>query len=296
MSQRTLLVTGASGHLGRLVVEQLLASGADDRIVAGTRRPEVLSDLAARGVEVRRVDFDDDLASLTTAFTGVDRLLIVSTDAIDRPGHRLEQHRRAVQAAKAAKVGHLLYTSMSRPAAANPMILAHDHRETESVITHSGISWTILRHNWYFENLVGSLPWAISSGTWSDATGDARVAYVARRDCARADAAALASTETASSVRDVTGPELLSAADLAHILSEVSGKPVRAVAQDAATRKASLVAAGLPEGFADFIVDSELGMSKGWLAVQTDDVLHLSGSPAQSFREFLVEQGFAPGG
>lgn len=289
MSARTLLVTGASGHLGRAVVEALLASDTADRIVAGTRRPETLADLSARGVEARRVDFDDDVATLAKAFAGVDRLLIVSTDALDRPGHRREQHVRAVEAAKHAGVRHLLYTSVSRPHPANPMWLALDHRGTEEAIAASGIPYTILRHNWYFENIAGSIPHAVASGVWSDAVGSGRVGYVARRDCALADAAALASTGTESSVRDVTGPELLSGSDIARILSELSGKAVAYAPVDETSRVAALSAAGLPEGFAAFIANSEAGMAQGWLAVQTDDVRHLAGSSPWSLREFARE-------
>lgn len=292
MSTRTLLVTGASGHLGRAVVEALFASGTADRVVAGSRRPETLADLAARGVEARRVDFDDDVAALAKAFAGVDRLLIVSTDALDRPGHRLEQHLRAIEAAKRAGVGHILYTSMSRPHAANPMWLAPDHRGTEEAIAASGIPYTILRHNWYFENIAGSIAHAVAAGVWSDAVGEGRVAYVARRDCALADAAALASGETASSIRDVTGPELLSGSDIARILSERSGKTLSYAPVDETSRVAALAAAGLPEGFAAFIANSETGMAQGWLAVQTDDVRHLTGSAAQSFRDFVRDGGF----
>lgn len=295
MSARTLLVTGASGHLGRAVVEALLASGAADRIVAGSRRPEALADLSSRGVEARRVDFDDDVATLAKAFAGVDRLLIVSTDALDRPGHRLEQHLRAIEAAKSAGAGHVLYTSMSRPHAANPMWLASDHRGTEEAIVASGIPYTILRHNWYFENIAGSIPHAVASGVWSDAVGEGRVAYVARRDCARADAAALASSETESAVLDITGPELLSGSDIAGVLSSLSGRSVSYQPVDEPSRRTALVAAGLPEGYAAFIVNSESGMSRGWLAVQSDDVRHLTGSVSMSFRDHMAEQGLAAG-
>src|ERR1700722_8416773 len=145
-SERTLFVTGAGGHLGRRVVEILLEKGAG-KIVAGTRKPEKLADLAARGVEVRPADFDDP-KGLEAALAGVDRVLIISTDAIDRPGRRLAQHRAAVAAATRAAVKHVVYTSMPNPET-SPVVFAPDHLGTEQALKASGISYTILRNCWY---------------------------------------------------------------------------------------------------------------------------------------------------
>ena len=287
MSARTLLVTGASGQLGRLVLDRLLALKTGDRLVAGTRNPDSLKAYADQGVEVRKVDFDDTAASLAQAFAGVDRLLIVSTDALDRPGRRQEQQVRAVQAAKAAGVGHLLYTSIAKADAANPGILAADHRGTEHAIAHSGIPYTFLRNNWYFENLLGDLAYAAQSGILADATGTGRVAYATRQDCAFAAAGALAAHESKSSVRDISGPELLSRDDLARALSEFAGKPVASVGLSLDERKAGLEAAGLPAGFAHVIADSEDAMAKGWLALQSDDVALLSGTAPTGIKAFL---------
>jgi len=287
MSARTLLVSGASGQLGRLVLDRLLALKTGDRLVAGTRNPASLQAYADQGVEVRKVDFDAEVSELAQAFAGVDRLLIVSTDALDRPGRRQEQHVRAVQAAKAAGVGHLLYTSIVKAYAANPGYLAADHHGTEHAIAHSGISYTILRNNWYFENLLGGLGYAVQSGTLADATGTGRVAYVTRQDCAFAAAGALVASETKSSVRDITGPGLLSRDDLARVLAEVSGKSIASVGLSVDERKAGLEAAGLPAGFAHVIADSEEAMAKGWLALQSDDVALLSGTAPTGLRAFL---------
>lgn len=287
MSARTLLVTGASGQLGRLVLDRLLSLKTGDRLVAGTRNPDSLKAYADQGVEIRKVDFDSDVESLTQAFAGVDRLLIVSTDALDRPGRRKEQHVRAVQAAKAAGVGHLLYTSITKAYAANPGYLAADHHGTEHAIAHSGIPYTILRNNWYFENLLGGLAYAVQSGTLADATGAGRVAFATRQDCAYAAAGALTSSETKSSVRDITGPELLSRDDLARVLSEVSGKSIVSVGLGLEERKAGLEAAGLPAGFAHVIADSEDAMAHGWLALQSDDTARLSGTAPTGLRAFL---------
>lgn len=288
MNQRTLLITGASGHLGRLALSHVLSLGLGDRIVAGSRNTETLAEYASKGVELRSVDFDWDEKRLAEAFKGVDRLLLVSTDALDRPGRRLEQHIRAIAAARIANVKHILYTSMVRPDSANSALLAHDHRGTEEAIRVSGIAYTILRNNWYIENLLPGLPYAVSSGGLSDATGNSRVAYVSREDCARAAACALASQETQSSVREISGPELLSLSDLAKILSVKSGKPVQALPVDGTTRRAQLQAAGLPEVFADVIANAEEAMAQGWFAVLSDDVRHLTGTPPRSFGDLAL--------
>src|SRR5271170_4367258 len=167
-SERTLFVTGASGHLGRRVVELLLETGAAN-IVAGTRKPEKLADLAARGVVVRPADFEEP-KGLRTAFVGVDRVLIISTDAIDRPGRRLAQHQAAVAAAAGAGVKHAVYTSMPNPET-SPVVFAPDHLGTEQALKASGMSWTILRDCWYTDYLVPGLAAAVASGKLVSATG-----------------------------------------------------------------------------------------------------------------------------
>lgn len=189
-TDRTLFVTGASGHLGRRVIELLLEKNAG-KIVAGTRTPEKLADLAARGVVVRHADFEDP-KSLEAAFAGADRVLIVSTDAIDRPGRRIAQHRAAVAAAVRAGVKHAVYTSMPNPET-SPVTFAPDHLGTEQALKSSGLTYTILRNCWYTEYLVPGLAAAVAAGKLISATGNGGAPYVTREDCAQAAAAALAS-------------------------------------------------------------------------------------------------------
>ncbi|WP_292306950.1 NmrA family NAD(P)-binding protein, partial [Mesorhizobium sp.] len=174
----TLLVTGASGHLGRAVINHLLDAQkvAPANIIATTRNPENLGDLAALGIVVRPADFDDP-ASLERAFKGADRVLIVSTGELDlKSDRRLKQHQAAVAAAKAASVSHLLYTSMPNPEPVSPVLFAGDHYGTEQAIKASGIPYTIFRNGWYQENLFMALPHAISSGKWYTSAGDGRIA------------------------------------------------------------------------------------------------------------------------
>jgi NAD(P)H dehydrogenase (quinone) len=286
-----LLVTGASGHLGRRVVELLLDAGAD--VIAASRDPGKLADLAARGAETRRADFDDR-ASLAEAFAGVDRLLLVSTDALGEPGRRIAQHRTAVEAAVAAGVKHIVYTSAP---ATHPQAdggVADDHFWTEVAIFSSGLDFTVLRHGLYADLLLGSGPSAIASGSLFSAVGDAGRSYVTREDCARADAAALL-TATGRQVLDVTGPAAVTQAELAAILADLSGKPVAYVAVDVEGLKAGLVAAGLPPFYARLIADFDIDATQGYHAVVTDVVERLTGKAPQSLRSFLESNRAALG-
>jgi len=212
----TILVTGAAGHLGRAVVGHLLDTQKVDaaRIVAASRDPAKLADLAARGVAVRKGDFDD-AASLESAFAGIDRLLIVSTDALAVPGQRLTQHKTAIAAAVKAGVKHLFYTSMPKPDD-SLVSFAPDHLGTEEAVKASGLAYTILRDAWYHDNLLHSLPHNLSTGTWYSASGDGRIATIARDDCARAIAAALASPTTpGDATYTLTGPAAITTDEIA---------------------------------------------------------------------------------
>ncbi|MCS6758204.1 MAG: NAD(P)H-binding protein, partial [Candidatus Devosia euplotis] len=190
LKDQTLLVTGAAGKFGRIAVEELLTRGAG-KIVAGTRDPSKLADLAARGVEVRKLDFDD-AESLGTGFAGVDRVLIISTDGI---GRRVAQQSAAVAVARAAGVKHIVYTSAP---AARPNIdagLSPEHFWTEVTIAQSGLDFTILRNHMYGENNLMDGAHVIASGQLFGLIGDRGAAYVAHGDAAQAAAGALLSAQ-----------------------------------------------------------------------------------------------------
>ncbi|MDB4997743.1 MAG: NmrA family protein [Myxococcaceae bacterium] len=284
-----LLVTGASGHLGRRVVELLLASEQTKgrKIVATTRTPDKLADLAARGVEVRAASFDD-AASLATAFRGVERALIVSTDALDRPGRRFEQHKVAVEAAQDAGVRHVVYTSLTHPDPDSPITLAPDHWNTEKAIKDFGFTYTFLRNNIYADYLLSGLAYAVRTGKLVNAFGTGAVGYVARDDCARAAAAALASSFDERAVLDITGPAAVTQTELAAIVTELTGRDVQYVPVDADTQKKNLVGAGLPPAVAELLVSFELAAAKGQLAVTSSAVLELTGTAPMSVRELLA--------
>lgn len=286
-----LLVTGAGGQLGRRVVELLLEAGAP-HVIATTRDPGKLADLAARGVEVRTADFDDP-AALEAAFAGVDRLLLVSTDALDRPGRRLAQQRAAVAAAVAAGVRHVAYTSAPgvRPQAQG----LDDHFWTEAaIIAQPSLDWTILRHNLYAEVILMGAGHALAEGVLRTATGGKGRAYVTREDCARADAAALLGAE-GRQILEVSGPEAITQDRLAALLAQVSGKPL--VHQDIPldALRGGLTAAGLPPLMVELLATFDHDAAEGRHAVVADTVERLTGRAPATVASFLAANKAALG-
>lgn len=282
-----ILVSGASGHLGRLVIQNLLESGkvAPADIVAGSRDTTKLADLAAKGVETRRVDFDD--ANLAAAFSGIDRLLVISTDVLDRPGHRIGQHRAAVAAAKAAGVGRIYYTSMINPET-SLVSFAPDHAGTEQAIRESGLAYTIFRNAWYMENLFMSLPHALASGSWYTSAGKGRNAHAARADIAGAIAGALVSEASANAVYNLTGPATLTTDEIAALMREVTGKPLAVVHLTDEQLAGGMKAAGVPEPFIPVLVSFEANTRESGFDVATKDIETLSGKAPQDLKSFLV--------
>lgn len=283
---QTLLVTGASGHLGRRVVELLLEANAGT-VIAATRDPAKLADLVARGVVVRKADFED-AGSLATAFAGVDRLLLISTDALYRPGRRLAQHEAAIRAAVGAGVAHVVYTSLINPGAESPITIAPDHRQTEEALAATALGFTILRNNLYADLLLQSLPRAVATGELVTATGSGAIGYVTREDCARAAAAALASGESGRVTVDITGPAAVTLAEVAAITAAITGRAIRHIAVDGASLKAGMVAAGLPAPIADLLVSFDVAAARGELAVASKAVLELTGRAPTSVADFLA--------
>jgi len=284
---KTLLVTGAAGQLGRHVVEALLAAGGD-KIVAGTRDPGKLADFAARGVEVRRLDFDD-AASLAAGFAGVDRVLIVSTDAVDRPGRRLAQQTAAVAAAVKAGVKHIVYTSMPNPEPVSPIVFAPDHFGTEQAIVASGIPHTILRVSWYQENLKLALPGAFAGGQWFSAAGQGKVSHVARADVALAAAAALKAETTASANYDITSGEAFTTEEIAALAAKAVGKPLKVVHVSDEQLLEGLKAHGLPAPVAAFVACFDANTRAGRMPAPTDAVKRLTGKTPRRLETYLSE-------
>ena len=283
MADPTILVSGAGGKLGRRVAELLLEAGGT-KVIAGSRDPARLANLAARGAELRRVDFDDP--ALAAAFAGVDRLLIVSTDALDVPGRRLAQHRAAVAAAEAAGVGHVVYTSMPNPEPGSPVPFAPDHYGTERALAESRLGWTVLRDSWYAEVLLGAAAQAIASGKWFTSAGEGRAGFIPREDVARAAAAALRAPQ-GNRVLDLAGA-LLTVPEIAAIVAEASGRPIAVVQVSDAELIAGLEAAGVPGPMAAVIASIDTSARLGRSEVPTDAVAALTGRPPQDLAAFFT--------
>lgn len=283
----TLLVTGASGHLGGAIVRHLLDTlqVPAERLIVTTRNPNALADLASRGVTVRSADFDQP-ATLAAAFAGADRLLLVSTDALMEPGKRLAQHRAAVQAAVDAGVKHLVYTSLPS-ADASHVSFAPDHWGTEQALSSSPLTWTVLRNAWYFENLAYTLPGALASGDWATSAGDGRIAYIARDDLARAAAVALASDDATNRVLTLTGTQAYNARDIAARVATLTGKSLSVVDITPAQQVEGLRAHGLPPVLADVFASFDVATAAGDLGEVTDDYAQLTGQPPTTLDAWL---------
>jgi NAD(P)H dehydrogenase (quinone) len=276
------LVTGASGQLGSRVVQLLVDDGVP--VIAATRNPAKIAEF---GVEVRTADFDQTPEELAKAFAGARRMLLISTNAIDRPGHRYEQHQRAIDAAKRAGVTHIVYTSMTHPVKDSPVLIALDHLRTEEALAASGLGYTALRNNLYTDLLLMSLPAAIASGQLFAAAGDGGAAYVTREDCARAAAAALRADFDGKRQLEITGPAVVTYGELASLASELSGKEVAYVPVDEEALVAGMVERGLPEPVARLMASFDTGMKQGLFGPATGAVEELTGHKPTSVRAFL---------
>lgn len=281
----TLLVTGASGQLGRRTVE-LLQETHRGPIIAATRTPDNLSDLVRPGTTVRHADFDDP-ASLSDAFAGADRLLLISTDAVDVPGRRIQQHLNAINAAKEAGVKHVVYTSIIHSGPQSPAFVVPDHRATEAALTESGLGWTVLRENIYMDLQLMSVRRAIETGMVVNAIGDGKAAYITREDCARAAAAALSSSFEGRSTLDITGPEAVSQADIAALASQLSGKDIGYAPIEVETLIGHMTGAGMPRSVAEAYATFDVAIARGEFAAVSSAVEDLTGSKPQSLAEFL---------
>jgi NAD(P)H dehydrogenase (quinone) len=277
----SIVITGASGHLGRSTAELVLGRVPASEVILTTRHPEDLSDLAERGAEVRAADFERP-ETLVGAFEGGEKLLLISTPDLDR---RAAQHRAAIGAARVAGVRHVSYTSYLNPAEENPAAVTPSHRDTEEALRESGLDWTALRNAFYAEYQVPAGAQAIATGRLVHNNGEGRTAYVSREDCAAAAAAVLATGGHEGRAYDITGPQPLGQDDVAALLSEVSGRPVEAVALDDEEFVRGLAAAGVPERVAREISTYGRAIREDYLGESSDAVEFLTGSPPRSLRE-----------
>lgn len=280
----SIIITGASGQLARLTADAVLETVAPSDVVLVSRSPSRLAGYAERGVTVRAGDFDDP-GSLGAAFAGGERLLLISTDVI---GTRVAQHRAAIEAAVAAGVRAVAYTSMGNPSDSNPAAVAVEHRSTEDLLRSSGVEWTFLRNGIYADMLVGSVAAALASGTFLTNAGDGRNGYVAREDCAAAAAVVLTTDGHAGKAYDITGAEALGAQDLAALFAELGGRPVAPLLVDDAAWVAAMVEhAGLPEPLAEILSTFGIAARQGYAAVVSQTFQELTGRAPRTARDVL---------
>ena len=281
----SILVTGASGQLGKRVVELLLERSGATRIIAATRKPEGLAALKTRGVEVRAADFDDE-ASLGSAFRGVERALLISTDSLGEPGKRQRQHAAAVKALAAAGVQHVAYTSIINPVG-SLITISVDHATTEVELEKSGLHHTVLRNNVYSDMTLGSLQRALASGKLVNASGAGKVGYVTREDCARIAAAVVSEPPAGNQKLDVTGPETISGADLAALASEISGKKLEHLSIPLDALIDGMVQHGLPRPLAEAYASFDAATAAGELDLKSDNVERFTSKKPQTLSDFL---------
>ncbi|MCX4817807.1 SDR family oxidoreductase [Streptomyces sp. NBC_01239] len=271
----SIVITGASGQLGGLTVEALLARGVPAAdIVATGRDIATLKGLADRGVVVRRADFAEP-DGLAAAFDGADRLLLISTTTVDE---RVANHRSAIDAAVEAGVSLVAYTSMSHADRATT-ILASTHRATEEYLRERAIPSVMLRNSWYLENYTAQLPRILGNGAVVGAAGQGRISAASRADYADAAAVVLTTEGQAGEVYELGGDEAFTLAELAATISAVSGKRITYTDLPADGLAQVLIRAGLPAELAHVLVDADLGMGRGELFTASGDLRRLIGRP-----------------
>ncbi|WP_449550778.1 SDR family oxidoreductase [Lelliottia amnigena] len=253
-------ITGATGQLGQHVIEHLLKTVSASQIVAIVRNPAKADALSKQGIIVRQADYTDQ-AAFTAALTGVEKLLLISSSEV---GQREPQHKNVINAAKAAGVKFIAYTSLLH-ADKSPLGLADEHVATEKALADSGIPYALLRNGWYTENYLASTPPAIEHGVFIGAAGDGKIAAATRADYAAAAATVIAQDGHAGNVYELAGDSAWTLSELAAELSKQSGKPVTYQNLSEADFAAALKGVGLPAGLADMLADSDTGASKGGL-------------------------------
>lgn len=279
-----IVVTGATGQLGRLVIASLLKKVPAAQIVAAVRNPSRAADLAEQGVKVCHADYSDR-ASLDTAFQGAEKVLLISSSEV---GQRGVQHRNVIDAAKQAGVSLMAYTSLLH-LDTSPLFLAGEHSETEAYLKDSGVPYVMLRNGWYTENYLASIPPALVHNAYIGSAGDGRIASAARADYAEAAAVVLTLPSQAGKIYELAGDEAYTLSEFALELSKQSGKAIPYVNLPEAEFAAALRQGGLPDGLAFVLANSDLCASKGALFDDKRELSALIGRPTTSLSKMMAE-------
>jgi len=294
----SIVVSGASGDLGRRITDLLLQQVPASRLILLTRNPASLQHLAGLGAQVRKADFDDT-EGLQQAMKGGEVLMLVSTLSI---GKRARQHGAAIKAARAVGIGHIVYTSSCGVQPQTPSISGQEHLATERLLQQSGLKYTILRNSWYADVIPQLLlPMCLATGTLVASTGDGLVAPVSKQDCARSAAAVLPRYwQHENAIYEITGPELLSFADIAHLCSQHSGKTIRYINVSHQEKLAIFDAMGVSRDYQEGMMNEqtnawasgemityEMAIKRQFFSVCSHHVAQLTGQRAMSLRELL---------
>jgi NAD(P)H dehydrogenase (quinone) len=282
----SIVVTGATGQLGRLAVEALLRRGIPAaQIIATGRDVAAIKDLADRGVVVRRADFAAP-DSLAAAFAGADKLLLIS--ASFPVGQRVANHRRAVDAAVAAGVSLVAYTSMTRADTATT-ILGAGHRATEEYLREREVPSVLLRNSWYLENYTSQLPMVLQHGAFLGSAGEGRVSAASRADYAEAAAVVLSTEGHTGKVYELGGDAAFTLAELSAAVSAASGKPIGYTDLPAQEFSEALRGAGMPADVAEAVADADLGLRRGELFTASGDLSRLIARPTTSLADAIAD-------
>lgn len=273
-------ITGASGQLGQLVVEELLKTVAADQLVAIVRNPSKIKAFSERGVQVRAASYEDKTA-LVQALRGVEKLLLISSSEV---GQRAVQHHNVIEAAKEAGVKLIAYTSLLH-ADSSPLGLADEHIATEEMLKQSGIPFVLLRNGWYTENYLASVPPALQHGAFIGSAGEGKIASATRADYAAAAAKVMTLDNQAGKVYELAGDHGWTLSELTAELTKQSGTTVVYQNLPEADFKAALLGAGLPEGLAAMLANSDAGAAKGGLFEDSRQLSQLIGRPTTSLAE-----------
>lgn len=277
-------VTGATGHLGRLIVSELLDRNVPaGKIVAVVRSPEKAGDLASQGVNVRRGEYEEP-TSLLEALQGVDKLVLVSASEV---GKRVDQHRNLIEASRRAGVDYLAYTSILAADSADT-ILGREHKASEELIRESGLQHTFLRNGWYLENYTGTLGQALEHGAILGSAGDGRVSAASRADYAAAAATVVTEEGHAGQTYELGGDEGFTLAELAGEVTRQSGRPVEYRNMPPEEYERTLEGFGLPESVAEMLADADEGLERGVLYTDSGDLRRLIGLPTTTLTQAVA--------
>lgn len=294
-----MIITGASGQFGRAAVEGLLPHVQPADLILLTRTPAKLAGLARLGCDVRKGDYDDE-ESMRRAFAGGERMLMLSAVKV---GYRIPQHQRAVNAAVAAGVEHVVYTSFAGSEGADTSLAVKDHRATEQMLFDSGLDWTILRNTQYIDAVIeAQAPHALRAGRWTACAADGKLSQVTRDDCVAAAIAVMLGKGQANTIYDITGPDLLSFREIADMISEIAEAPIEYDVVDDEGMYAFFDSLGIPRvavpdqvvnaipWSSDDMVSFERAVREGHMAVLSDHVELLTGKAPTSLREFALSR------